>query len=50
MQSVSREMRLPGIELAPLAGPHDFGGVDDCSGLVEALPERVTDEGAGTVW
>ena len=46
LQSMSREMHLPGIELAPLASPHDLGGIGNCSGPVEALPERIADEGA----
>ena len=39
-------MRLPGVELVAHAGPHDFGGIGDRSGSVEALPERIADEGA----
>ena len=39
-------MRLPGVELAPLASPHDLGGIGNFSGPVEALPERIADEGA----
>ena len=46
LQSMGREMRFPSIELAPLAGPHNVGGVGDRGGPVKALPERVTHEGA----
>ena len=46
MQCVSREVRLPGIELATLTGPHDVGGIDDHSGPVKALPKCVAHEGA----
>ena len=46
LQSVSREVCLPGIELATLVGPHDVSGVGHCGGPVEALPKRVAHEGA----
>ena len=39
-------MRLSGVELAAPVGLHDLGGISDCGGLVEALPECVADEGA----
>ena len=39
-------MCLPGVELAALAGPHDIGGIGDCSGPVEALTKCVAHEGA----
>ena len=39
-------MRLSGVELAPLAGPHDLDGVGDCSWPVKALPECIAHEGA----
>ena len=34
------------IELAPLAGPHNVGGVGDRGGPIKSLPEHVTHEGA----
>ena len=39
-------MGLVGIKLTPFAGAHDFIGVGDCRGPVEALPERIAHEGA----
>ena len=46
MQSVGREVHLPGVELATLVIPHDVDGVCDRGGLVKALPKRVAHEGA----
>jgi hypothetical protein len=43
---VCREVGLAGVELAPFAGGHDLTGISDRGGLVEALAERVADEGA----
>ena len=34
------------IELAPLAGPHNVGGVGDRGGPIKTLPKCVTHEGA----
>jgi hypothetical protein len=41
------EVGLASVELAPFAGAHDFAGVSDRGGPVEALAERVAHEGAG---
>ena len=46
LQSVGREVCLPGVELATLAGSYDVGGIGDRSGPVKSLPKRVTHEGA----
>ena len=46
LQSVGREVCLPGVELATLTGPHNISGVGDCCGPVEALSKRVAHEGA----
>ena len=43
---MGRDVRLPGVELATLVGPHDVGGVGDRSGPVKALSKCVTHEGA----
>ena len=43
---MGRKMCFSSIELATLASPHDVGGVGDRGGPVEALPKRVTHEGA----
>ena len=43
---MGRDVRLPGVELATFAGPHDVGGVGDFVGLVKALSKRITHEGA----
>jgi hypothetical protein len=45
LKSVSWEISLTGIELAPLAGAYDLVGVSDHSGPVKAPAERVTHEG-----
>ena len=42
---MGREMCFSSVELATLAGPHDIGGVGNCSGPVKTLPKRVTHEG-----
>ena len=39
-------MRLPIVELATLAGPHDIGGVGDRGGLVKTLSKCVTHKGS----
>ena len=46
LQSVGREVCLPGIELATLAGPHNVGGVDDRGGPVKVLTKCITHEGS----
>src|SRR6185437_10558807 len=46
LESVGREVCLPGVELATLAGSHDVGGVGDRGGPVKALTKRITHEGA----
>ena len=46
LHSVGWEVRLPGVELATLAGPHDVGGVGDRGGPVKALPKCIAHEGA----
>jgi hypothetical protein len=43
---VRREVGLAGVELAPFTGVHDLAGINDRSGTVEALTERVAHEGA----
>ena len=43
---MGREVHLPGVELATLAGPHNIGGVGDRGGPVKALSKRVTHVGA----
>jgi hypothetical protein len=43
---VRREVGLARVELAPFAGAHDLTGINDRSGPVEALTERVAYEGA----
>ena len=43
---MGREVCFSSVELATLASPHDFSGIGDCCGLVEALPERIAHEGA----
>jgi hypothetical protein len=45
LQGVDWEIGLAGIKLAPFAGAHDFVGVSDCGGPVEALAERISHEG-----
>lgn len=39
-------MSLAGVELATLAGAHDFDGVGDHVGPVKTLPECIAIEGA----
>ena len=39
-------MSLPSIVLAPFAGAYDLLSVGYCSGLVEALSERVPNQGS----
>ena len=46
LQSVSREVRLPGVELATLAGPYDVGSIGDRGRQIKALTKRITHEGA----
>ena len=41
LQSMGREVCLPGIELAALAGPHDVGGVGDRGELLKAMSKCV---------
>ena len=40
------EVRLPGIELAALVGPHDVGGIGDRGWPVKALLKCVPHKGA----
>jgi hypothetical protein len=47
LQDVREDIGLAGVELAPFAGAHDFAGVGNRGGLVEALAERVVYEGVG---
>jgi hypothetical protein len=46
LQGMSGQVGLAGVELAPFAGAYDFAGVRDRGRLIEALAERVADEGA----
>ena len=46
LQSMSREVHLTGVELATLAGSHNLRGIGDGRRPVEALPTRITHEGA----
>ena len=46
LQSMSRKVRVTGVELATFAGAHDLGFIGDCRGPVKALPERIAHEGA----
>jgi hypothetical protein len=43
---VRREIGLAGVELAPFASAHDFAGVGDRGGPIEALAERIAYESA----
>ena len=46
LQSMGREVYLSSVELATPASSHNVGGVSYRGGPVEALPKRVTHEGA----
>jgi len=46
LQSVSREVRLTGVELATFTCSHDLCGIGDRGWPEETLPERVAHEGA----
>ena len=46
LQSMSREVRLTGVELATFTCSHDFCGIGDHGWPVETLSERVAHEGA----
>ena len=43
---MGRDVRLPGVELATIVGPHEVGSVGDRGGPVKALTKRITHEGA----
>ena len=45
MQSVSREVCFPGVELVALAGSYDVSGLGDCGGPVKALLKCIAHEG-----
>ena len=46
LQSMSREVRLTGVELAAFARSHDLCGIGDRGWPVETLSEHTTHEGA----
>ena len=46
LQSVSREVRLTGVELATITCLHDLCGISDRGWPVETLLERIAHEGA----
>jgi hypothetical protein len=46
LQGLSGQVRLPCVELTPLAGAYNPSGVGHCSWLVETLSEGVSHEGS----
>ena len=45
LESLGREVCLPSVVLAPIAGAYNLLGIGYCGGLVEALSECIPNQG-----